>query len=168
MNERLSQEKLYKQLYPYYFALCKKYLPNKHDALTALNNGMLKMFKNIDKYDCSLGDFFTWGYSIVRYSALSLIREKISQVQFEELSSQVADQISSADTLDDQRKEFLWNLMQQLPLATRTICMLFYYEEYKIKEIVNELSISEGTVKWHLNQGRMTLKLLKEKMYHYE
>jgi RNA polymerase sigma-70 factor (ECF subfamily) len=41
---------------------------------------------------------------------------------------------------------------------------LFYYEDYKIKEIAETLNVSENTVKSQLNRGRTLLKAkLKEK-----
>ena len=48
-----------------------------------------------------------------------------------------------------------------LPVRCRTIVHLFYFEDYKISEIAQMLSLSEGAVKSQLNRGR---KLLKEKL----
>ena len=79
-NERASQEKLYRQFYPGLFAMCKRFFPDSHDALTALNDGMLNVFKNIGQYDEARGELFTWAYSIVRNSAITLLnRQKIVQ-----------------------------------------------------------------------------------------
>jgi DNA-directed RNA polymerase specialized sigma24 family protein len=57
-KERQSQEKLYRQFYPVLFALCKNFFEEKHDILTAINNGMLRVFQNIDQYDPAKGEFF--------------------------------------------------------------------------------------------------------------
>ena len=40
----------------------------------------------------------------------------------------------------------------------RVIVYLHYYKKQKIKEIAEQLEISEGTVKWHLSDARTTLK----------
>ena len=75
-NDQISQEKLYRQFYPAFFALCKTFFSDNHDILTALNNGMLKVFANIHLYDSSKGIFFNWAYTVVRNAALTLLRDK--------------------------------------------------------------------------------------------
>lgn len=40
----------------------------------------------------------------------------------------------------------------------RRIVYLFYYEDQSVCEIAREMSLSEGTVKWHLNKARNELK----------
>lgn len=52
----------------------------------------------------------------------------------------------------------LLEAVAELPLKCRTIIHLFYYEEYKIKEIAEMLDISENTVKSQLARGRSLLK----------
>lgn len=74
--DRLSQEKLYQQVYPDLFALCHKFFDDEHDILTALNNGMMSVFNNIEKYDTRKGDLYGWIYSIVRNAAISVVRIK--------------------------------------------------------------------------------------------
>ena len=161
-NNRHCQEKLYKELYPVYYALCKRYLPDKHEALTALNDGMLHVFSNIGKYDASSGDFFAWSYTIVRRATLSYMRKRKDQLRFEDDISQFADDVSSANTFDERNKSVISNLLEQLPDNIRVVCILFYMEDYTVKEIGSELNIKEGTVKWHLHEGRRRLKVLSE------
>jgi len=55
----------------------------------------------------------------------------------------------------------LLSAVLSLPVRCRTIVHLFYYEDYKIREISQLLGISEGAVKSQLNRGRA---LLKEKL----
>lgn len=58
----------------------------------------------------------------------------------------------------------LLQAVSELPLKCRTVIHLFYYEDYKIKEIAETLNVSENTVKSQLNRGRTLLKAkLKEK-----
>lgn len=45
-----------------------------------------------------------------------------------------------------------------LPLKYRDIIYLFYYEDYKIEEISELLSMKQSTVKTRLNRGRTLLK----------
>lgn len=48
--------------------------------------------------------------------------------------------------------------------ATAIVFNLFIYEGYTHKQIAENLGISEGTSKWHVNEGR---KLLKTKLENF-
>jgi RNA polymerase sigma factor (sigma-70 family) len=154
--DRASQEKLYRQFYPALFALCRTFFDDNHEILTALNNGMLKVFRNIDQYDAKKGAFFNWVYTVVRHAALTEVRNKHtgpSQV-YEELLPGTA----SFNPFAKKEWDELYSLLTKLPMTTRAVCILYYQEGYSIKEIAAALDMKEGTVKWHLNEGRGRLK----------
>ncbi len=68
-NNRLSQEKLYRKFYPALFLMCKRFF-----ALEAMNDGMMKVYKNIGKFRDNEGTFYNWIYTIVRNSALDKLK----------------------------------------------------------------------------------------------
>jgi RNA polymerase sigma factor (sigma-70 family) len=161
-NDRLSQEKLYRQFYPGFYALCRKFFVNQHDILTALNDGMLHVFKNIGQYDPEKGDLFNWAYTIVRNAAITLLNSrKILQAETE-ITVKIENSLS-----DNPFKELEWNdvyfYLDKLPPATRAVCTLHYLEGFAIKEISELLSLSEGTIKWHLSESRNRLRTLFSK-----
>ena len=158
-NDRLSQEKLYRQFYPGLYVLCRKFFNDSHDIITALNNGMLNVFKNIGQYDPSKGNFFNWSYTIVRNAAITHFNsKKINPVSFP------IDKEIEHLTSDIPLKDLEWNdiffYLDKLPPATRTVCTLYYLEGFAIKEIAGQLGLSEGTIKWHLSESRIRLKVL--------
>ncbi|WP_026350309.1 RNA polymerase sigma factor [Dyadobacter beijingensis] len=162
-QERQSQEKLYRQFYPVLFALCKNFFDDKHDIVTAVNNGMLKVFANIGQYDASKGEFFNWMYTTVRNAALTMLRDRKTQafdyVGIEDKMGFVSqenpfEQLSGTD---------IHVYLMQLPIATRRICSLYYMDGFSVKEIADALTISEGTVKWHLSESRNRLRIIFEK-----
>ena len=74
------------------------------------------------------------------------------------------DQISPDKTLDTREtQELLINLIDDLPDAQRMVLILFYYDDYSIKQIARIMEISEGTVKSRLAYGRLGLKKALEK-----
>ena len=74
------------------------------------------------------------------------------------------DQISPDRTLDTREtQELLINLIDDLPDAQRMVLILFYYDDYSIKQIARIMEISEGTVKSRLAYGRLALKKALEK-----
>lgn len=156
-NDRSAQERLYRQLYPALFHLCKKFFQDDHDILTALNSGMLKVFQNIGSYDPAKGAFFSWAYTIVRNAALSLLKSKKTEPAFEHLDETHAA-FSNPHPFQHAGWEERFDYLSVLPPITRAVCSLFYLEEFSIKDIAGALEIKEGTVKWHLNESRTRLR----------
>jgi RNA polymerase sigma factor (sigma-70 family) len=158
-NDRSSQEKLYRQFYPGLFALCKKFFPDSHDALTSLNNGMLNVFKNIGKYDPAKGELFSWSYTIVRNAAITHLNSLKVIQQTTEISGQMEQSLYYSPFKELELSD-IYLYLDKLPPATRAVCSLHYIEGYAIKEIAEQLSLSEGTIKWHLSESRNRLKSL--------
>ncbi|MET7256376.1 RNA polymerase sigma factor [Dyadobacter jiangsuensis] len=161
-RERQSQEKLYRQFYPVLFVLCKNFFEDKHDIVTAINNGMLKVFANIDQYDAAKGGFFSWMYTTVRNAALTMLRDRKTQAfDYVEIEDKMGF-VSQDNPLEQLSGTDIHVYLMQLPVATRRICSLFYMDGFSVKEIAGSLAISEGTVKWHLSESRNRLKVIFE------
>ena len=155
-NDRKSQEELYRLFYPAMFTLCKKFFSDEHEIQTALNNGMMKAFKNINQFDSARGSFFNWTYTIVRNACLTQIRDR--KVDYTtELKEEMLD-VLQYDPFQSSNWEDIFHYLNKLPTTTRAICSLFYLEGFSIKEIEQELEMKEGTIKWHLSESRKKLK----------
>ncbi|MBE9466449.1 RNA polymerase sigma factor [Dyadobacter subterraneus] len=162
-KERQSQEKLYRQFYPVLFALCRNFFEDKHEIVTAINNGMMKVFKNLDQYDAAKGEFFNWMYTTVRNAALTLLRDKKTQhFDYDEINENMFFE-ARENPFQELEYDDIEVYMSQLPMATRRVSSLFYLDGFSVKEIAEALNISEGTVKWHLSESRSRLKIIFEK-----
>ncbi len=156
-NQNLvSQEKLYRQFYPGLFSLCSNFFDDKHEIITAINNGMLNVFSKINQFDETKGLLFNWAYTIVRNAALTMLRDKKKVYDVELLKIHDVQN----DPFNKNNSEEIFNYLNVLPVTTRSICSLFYVEDFSIKEIAILLAAKEGTIKWHLNEGRTRLKTL--------
>lgn len=161
-NDRLGQEKLYKKFYPALYLLCRKFFPEQADALEVLNDGMLKVFKNITLFKDDRGQFFNWVYTIVRNTAL----DRLKGAKWKEHVGVDDIEISNSDNpLAAMESADIYKLLDVLPPATRAICILFYLEGFSINEICARLQLSPGTVKWHLSETRSKLKPVLLKYY---
>ena len=157
-NNRVSQEKLYRQFYPGLHALCRQFFHDEQDIITALNNGMLNIYKNITSYDDSKGEFLNWCYTIVRNAAITHLKsiKSLNTVQLDiALHSDYCE-----NPLIELEWEDLFSYLDKLPPATRAVSSLYYRENFSIKEISQQLNISDGTVKWHLSECRNKLSKL--------
>lgn len=149
---------MYRQLYPDLLLLCSKFFDDEHDILTALNNGMMQVFNNIEKYDVAKGDLRGWVYVVVRNAAISLVRAKKSKPTTQQLTADLQIE-ASINPFKDIANEIAIQYLQTLTTTTRAVFNLFYLEGYLIKEIAASLDMKEGTVKWHLSDGRNKLKV---------
>lgn len=156
---------MYHQFYPALFALCKKFFTDNHDIITALNNGMMKVFNNIDQYDSSKSELFTWVYAIVRNAALTILRDKKTNSTVEIDENAVVEYTINPFQKSEWKDIYFY--LQKLPPTTRAVCILFYLEGFSIKEIVSSLDMKEGTIKWHLSEIRSKLKVIFKKMYSF-
>ena len=75
-NDRKAQEALYKAYYKAMVTICLRYTKDEEDAVEVLNNGFLKVFQNIQRYDPAQASLYTWIRTIVVNSCLDFIRKK--------------------------------------------------------------------------------------------
>jgi RNA polymerase sigma factor (sigma-70 family) len=162
-NDRLSQEKLYRMFYPALFLLCKRFFHDERDALEALNDGMLKVFRNIAAYQCGKGSFFNWVYTIVRNAAIDKYKLH-GRPEPEELKDDIVIVIAG-NPFECLEWKDIYGLLDVLTPATRVVCSLFYLEGCSIRDIGGVLGLRPGTVKWHLNEARKKLRPVLEKYY---
>jgi RNA polymerase sigma factor (sigma-70 family) len=162
----LSQERLYRKFYPALFLLCKRFFPDNHQALETLNDGMLKVFRNIGRYNAGKGVFFNWIYTIVLHTAINKCK-----------AAPPADtrELGEATEISGAPNPFLaleWKdihlFLDILSPATRIVCNLYYLEGFSIRDISIELHLRPGTVKWHLSETRKKLKPIMQRHYHIQ
>jgi RNA polymerase sigma factor (sigma-70 family) len=158
-GDRKAQEKLYKNYYRAMMTVCLRYTRSDEDAVEVLNNGFLKVFRNIQRYESMQASLYTWIRTIIINSCLDFIKQK---QKLEKLSSlnenaeahidpEVISKIKTAELLAQVRK---------LAPATQAVFNLYVVEGYNHKEIGEMLNISEGTSKWHLSEARKNLQQL--------
>ena len=165
-NKRAGQEKLYKKFYPVLFLLCRRFFTSDTDAMEALQDGMLKVYKNIRQFNPLKGSLFTWIYIIVRNAAIDKFNTKKSW-QIIEVSDDFPD-----DDRDNPLKKLEWKdiytFLDMLTPATRVVCTLHYLEGYSVAEISGKIGIKTGTVKWHLSETRKKLRPYFQHYYYHK
>lgn len=161
LNERGAQEKLYRLFYPKMMSLVKRYIDHDEQAEEVMNNGFLRAFQKVKQYNFQ-GSFEGWLRKIVFHAVADYVKQNTrynNQILLVE-----KDQHVHKDHADRLYYDQLMELVQKLPDATRTVFNMYVMEGFTHKEIGNMLSISEGTSKWHLSEGRRILKEKIEKL----
>lgn len=160
-NERSAQEKLYHLFYPRMMGVVKRYMDHDEQAEEVLNNGFLRAFQKIGQYTFQ-GSFEGWLRKIVFHAVSDYVKQNMRYN--EKVMLVEKDQLVHKDHADKLYYDQLLELVQMLPGATRTVFNMYVMEGYSHKEIGKMLSISEGTSKWHLSEGRRVLKEKIEKL----
>ncbi|MDB5253680.1 MAG: polymerase sigma factor [Flaviaesturariibacter sp.] len=160
-GDRKSQEILYRNYYRAMITLCLRYTKNEADAVEVLNNGFLKVFKYIQRYDPGQASLYTWIRTIVVRSCLDFIRAKQRIEPHTELTD-AGDSHIPAEAVSKMKAAELLQLVRRLPAATQAVFNLYVIEGYNHREIGELLDIQEGTSKWHLSMARKALRKMIE------
>jgi RNA polymerase sigma factor (sigma-70 family) len=155
-NDRRIQEILYKQYGSAMLVLCRSYTKKEEDAVEVLQDGFLKVFQQIDRFDSNKSSLYTWMRTIVIRTAIDSLRRKNKKQEIVEWKETHDPQID-ADALQRMSGQEVLFLLQNLPATTRMVFNLYITEGYNHKEIGLLLAISEGTSKWHLSEARKYL-----------
>src|SRR6185436_16718188 len=76
LNDRRMQELLYKQYCSSMMVLCKSYAKNEEDAIEVLQDGFLKVFQQIDKYEPGRSSMYTWMRQVMIRTAIDFLRKR--------------------------------------------------------------------------------------------
>ena len=156
-NNRKAQERLYKLFYIALGAICMRYTKNEQDAIEVLNDGFLKIFKNIQHYDERKGALYTWMSRIVTNCCIDFLRKQ-QDVYFNPVEQHSEDIHLDNSALQNIDAQELLALIRQLPPSTQLVFNLHVIEGYPHKEIAVLLGMREGTSKWHVNEARKQLQ----------
>ena len=159
LNDRLCQKRIYTSFYKYAMSICSIYTNNYEDSVEILNDGFLKIFKEIYRYQPSFADhilsFKSWLRKIMLYTAIDHFRKNNKQRFAKELDDEVFGvSVKGEDALDRISHNEILRSMQGLTPGYRLIFSLFVMENLSHEEIAKQLGISIGTSKSNLARGR--------------
>ena len=96
----------------------------------------------------------------VRHVAVNRCRDLVRSNERRRRNEELA--VRPAYTEDSEAGDSLLGLLKPLPLRQRTAMALFYLEDLSVAQVADAMDISEGAVKYHLNQGREKLRPIIE------
>ena len=137
---------------PDLFKIAMPILKNKDDADDAVCETVVKAYENIRKLkDSSL--FKTWITRILINQANTIYKRRKKIVYLDETMQ--AAQYEDAYDLGDSDLSIA---VSGLKLELRTVIVLHYFQDMKIKEIAEVLQVPAGTVKWRLHKAKSVLQ----------
>jgi RNA polymerase sigma-70 factor (ECF subfamily) len=153
-QDKKAQEILYRRFSPKFFVLCLKYSSSYDQAKDSLDDGFIKIFQNISKYN-ERGSFEGWMTRVIINNAL---REYQNKAVFITIEEEYFEEAEIEIEVEELSFDFLMNLIQELPNQYRVVFNLYAMDGYSHKEISKLLNISIGTSKSNLARARKKLK----------
>ncbi len=155
-NNRKQQELLYKILAPKMMAVCMRYTTDRDEAQDVMQEGFIKIFKNINNYRGE-GSLEGWIRRIMVHSAISRYRKLKPVVLSDDISESSQPCYTSDQNTNIEAKE-LMGIIQQLPGNYRSVFNLYAIEGYSHQEIGSMLGITELLSRTTLHRARGILK----------
>ncbi|HEX8329560.1 MAG TPA: sigma-70 family RNA polymerase sigma factor [Hymenobacter sp.] len=166
-QERVAQRRLYGQFHGFAMSICLRYARNREQALEAANDGFLKAFRDLYRFDAARypedvpGSFRGWLKRIMIHTAIDHYRANERHQHQQELDDVTLNQADSAATpLDALSYDELLALVQRLPPAYRAVFNLAVIDGFGHEEIAEQLHISVGTSKSNLFKARAHLRTM--------
>lgn len=156
-GNRKAQKQLYDLNKVKMFTLCLRYMSNKMDAEDMLQEGWVKVFKQLKTYNSDKGTFYGWMRKIFVNTNLEFLRKK--RLKFEELGDfQFNSHSYESRVVSDMSMQELVKILQVLPNGYRSVFNLYVIEGYTHKEIGEALGISPNTSKTQLMKAKQMMQ----------
>lgn len=136
---------------------CYLILKDRQEAEDIVQETFIRVFKKIHTFKGN-SSLYTWIYSIALNQSRDRLKKKYDCLIFEEawIENENVDLEYQVEKKFD--RELLRKELFQMNVIYREVLVLFYFEEFSIKEIANLLDEKEGTIKSKLSRGRNILK----------
>jgi RNA polymerase sigma factor (sigma-70 family) len=156
-GDRRMQEELYRRFAPKMYAVCLRYANNADDAQDLLQEGFIKVYRNLHRFRAE-GSFEGWIRRVFVNTSIEHFRKKSTKMSM--VTDKEENTIEDADitALHRLAEKDIINIIQELSPGYRTVFNLYVVEGYSHKEIGDLLGISEGTSKSQLARAKGVLQ----------
>jgi RNA polymerase sigma factor (sigma-70 family) len=153
-----AQKELFDLLAPKMYAICLRYAQDNDEAKDILQEGFIKVFGNIEKFEHK-GSFEGWVKRIFINTSIEFYRRSQRENMVDSIDD-VAEQSIDSHTLSALKAADLMQLINGMPKGYKTVFNLFAIEGFHHDEIAKMLNISENTSKSQLHKARLHLQEL--------
>ena len=163
-NDRASQKQLYQQHADVMLGVCYRYTKSLADAEDVLQEGFIRVFKNLQQYRHQ-GELGAWIRRIMVTTALNFLKRNAryqNDLSFDKIEMHPVA-VENPEVLLDTKE--LASLIQQLPTGYQTIFNLHAVEGYTHVEIGELLGITDGTSRSQYARARALMIVWVKKYY---
>jgi RNA polymerase sigma factor (sigma-70 family) len=159
-RDRKMQEMLYHKYSAKMYAVCLRYSKNADDAQDLLQEGFIKVYKNLEKFRGD-GSFEGWIRRIFVNTSIEHFRRTVNNQSLNE-TQEVTIEDKEWNALDTLAEKDIIGMVQELSPGYRQVFNMYVIEGYSHKDIGEILGISEGTSKSQLARAKGILQKMVE------
>lgn len=160
-GDRLAQKQFFERYKGKMFALCLRYASSREDAEDILQEGFVKVFRDLHQYT-GAGNLEGWVRKVFVNTALQYLQKQKKEWITADLEGcEIADETEPFSGEEAPARN-MTRILQQLPAGFRTIFNLHVLEGYSHPEIAEILGISVGTSKSQLLRAKAHFRKLLE------
>ncbi|MBL7806270.1 MAG: RNA polymerase sigma factor [Saprospiraceae bacterium] len=160
-GDRLAQKQFFELFKGKMFALCLRYANSREDAEDILQDGFVKVFRDLGQY-AGAGNFEGWVRKIFVNTALQHLHRQKRSPLITDLDGQDFPDETDPYMAEEPPAKNMIRILQQLPVGFRTIFNLHVLEGYSHPEIAEIMGISVGTSKSQLLRAKAHFRKLLE------
>ncbi len=161
-GNRIVQKELYELYKNNMYILCQRYFQDIEDAKDALQEGFIKVYKDLYQYNQEKGTLGSWMKRVFINTCLEKLRK--NKIDFVSINDNMEIHSFESSIISDLNLYDLTRIIQKLPVGYRTVFNLYVIEGYTHKEIGDQLNISENTSKTQLMKAKNLLKMKIEEI----
>ncbi|HJY22448.1 MAG TPA: RNA polymerase sigma factor [Hanamia sp.] len=154
------QQLLYDKFSPKMYGVCLRYAGNEDDASDILQEGFIKVYKNLSKFRGE-GSFEGWIRRIFVNTSIEHFRKKVKLYNVTEVQENTIED-TNLDALDILAAKDIIKIINELSPGYKAVFNMHVIEGYSHKEIADIMGITEGTSKSQLARAKGVLKKLVE------
>ena len=161
IGQREAYSNLFNKYSPIMLVICMRYSKNKAEAEDIMQEGFIKVFKNIKSFRHE-GSFEGWIKRIMINTAINHHQKNLKHYYHDNIDN-YQESINTDNEVDvapdlPVPKEQIMNMIQNLPEGYKFVFNMYVFEGYSHKEIAKELNITVSTSKSQLFKARNFLR----------
>lgn len=164
-NDVSAQHEMYQRYSPKMLSVCYRYSKTREDAEDMLQEGFIKVFSQINKYE-GRGSLEGWILRIIVHTCINHLKKNKKFNDNIDLAF-AGNIVIAEDNIPSiiQAKQVVESI-RTLPIGYRTVLNLYAIEGYSHKEIGHLLDIEESTSRSQYNRAKNMLEdiLVKKKI----
>ncbi len=162
-GDRKIQEMLYKKFSPKMYSVCLRYSNSSDDARDLLQEGFIKVFRNLEKFRGE-GSFEGWMRRIFVNTAIEHFRRAVTLQSVTETHENTFED-REWNAFENLAEKDILNMIRELSPGYRQVFNMYVVEGYSHREIADIMGISEGTSKSQLARAKVILqKMVADKL----
>ncbi len=154
-GDRLAHQLLFESYAGKMMTVCKRYSNSKNEAEDLLQEGFIRVFKNLNQFQFK-GSLEGWIRRIMVHSSIKYITKKVNRIEFSE-QNELEDIVVQENIFSSLSAEDLLKMIDSLPKGYKTIFNMYALEGFSHSEIAEELGIKTSTSRSQLVKARKYL-----------